>query len=227
LFRKKEKALVPVIILLGFYTAWFLWAPNPRYFVPAVPFILLLGGRGIASLMQYKKIHFLFISVLFVVFFINFIPGLAGLYGNLKPFDFYKSGFDRPAYHARLTTSPYTAFSFMNENSDKNAKVFLIGESRGYNLKRSYHASSPYERQLISDYLAKNSTAQGLAADLKKSGYSFIVVNFAEWKRTRDFLKIPAMNFAPRGTPEGNLLLEFFRSLQVLHQDKNCEIYAL
>jgi len=227
LFRKKEKALGPVIILLGFYTAWFLWAPDPRYFVPAVPFILLLGGRGIASFMQYKKIHFLFIFTVFAVFLINFIPGLAALYGNLKPFNFYNSGFDRQAYHARLTTSPYAAFSFINENSHKNAKVFLIGESRGYNLKRLYNASSPYERQLISDYLAKNSTAKGLAADLKKAGYSFIVVNLAEWKRTRDFLKIPAMNFAPKGTPEGNLLLEFFRSLQVLHQDKNCIIYAL
>jgi hypothetical protein len=227
LFRKKEKALGPVIILFGFYTAWFLLAPNPRYFVPAVPFILLLGGRGIASLMQYKKTHFLFILALFVVFLINFIPGLAALYGNLKPFDFYNNGFDRRAYHARLTTSPCAAFSFMNENSHKNAKVLLIGESRGYNLKRPYNASSPYERQLVSDYLAKNSTAIGLAADLKKSGYSFIVINFAEWKRTREYLKIPAMNFAPKGTPEGNLLLEFFRSLRVLYQDKNCVIYAL
>jgi hypothetical protein len=227
LLRKKQEALGPVIILLGFYSAWFLWAPNPRYFVPAVPFILLLGARGIALLVHYKKVHFLFILALLALFLINFIPVLAGLYVNLKPFDFYAGGLNRDAYEERLLTSPFAAFCFMNENTPRNSKVLLIGDSRGYNLKRQYHASSPYERQLISDYLAENSTAKGLAADIKKAGYSFIIVNFAEWKRTRDFLKIPAMNFAPKGTPEGNLLLELFRSLQPIYQDKKCVIYAL
>lgn len=227
LFRKKEKTLGPLIIISGFYIIWFLWAPDPRYFVPAVPFILLASIRGVDCLSQYRKIHLVFATVLAALFVINFVPVLVNLYGNLKPFDFYSSGFDRAAYHEKLTTSPFAAFNFINENTPTNAKILLIGESRGYNLKRPYHASSPYERQLISDYLSKNGTESELAAALKKDGYSYIVVNFAEWRRTRDFLKIPAMNFAPKGSKEGYLLLELFRTLKMLYQDKNCVVYAL
>lgn len=227
LIKRKEGFSAVAIALLFFYVVWWFLAPHPRYFVPAVPLILLIGARGAAALPDKKAFRTVFAAVIAIVFAINFIPVCQSLYETLRPFEFYKSGFDRPAYEQRLTTSPFAAFNFLNEQTPKNSKILLIGESRGYNLRRSYHASSPYERQLMIDYLEQYKTAPALRSELKKAGYEYILVNFAEWKRTRDALKIPAMNFAPQRTQKGFLFIDLLRSLTSVYSDKNCSVYRL
>jgi hypothetical protein len=227
LLKRKEGFAGPMIALICFYTAWWLLAPHPRYFVPAIPLILLLGARTVTVLGEYKKWRLLFVGLAVIIFAFNFIPSLTSLYNVMKPLDFYRSGLDRAAYEERLSSSPFAAFCFINENTPKTSKILLIGESRGYNLKRPYHSSSPYERQLITDYLDKYKTAEELRAEMQRAGFNYILVNFAEWKRTRDMLKIPVMDFAPKGSQKSNLFVEFIRSLASIYSDKRCVIYRL
>ncbi len=216
------------LIILFFYLFWFLMAPTPRYLIPAVPFILLI----VVSVAGEKKPGRNWYTVLIVPIVLlsiwNAIFVFQGIFYFLNPPGFY-AGFDRIAYRARILTSPSGAIEYLNRNTDpaSGVKALFIGESRGYGLKREYHASSPYEKQMITEYMEKVQSGSELNRLLLKDGYSHLLVNFGEWARVYEVLKIRFMNITPPGTQLYTVFNGLLRNSKELYRDRNCAVFEL
>jgi hypothetical protein len=89
--------------------------------------------------------------------------------------------------HATYPLPSHRAMRFVNEIAPPEARVLLVGDTRGFYLRRPFIASSPYNRSPLSLWAENSETADDLAARFREHGITHILVNAAESFRIKDY----------------------------------------
>jgi hypothetical protein len=81
----------------------------------------------------------------------------------------------------------YPAAAQINRHLPADARILLVGEGRGYYIERAYAASTPFDPILVERLAARAVRERlGLAALLRREGFSHLLVNRAEMARVAD-----------------------------------------
>lgn len=113
---------------------------------------------------------------------VNFLLGFAMLEKFYQAHALWGGGSSLREYRDRLVPA-YPAVAFLNAHAPAGARVLLIGEARGYYLKRPFVISSAYDRPLVRRYLGATRDAGSFVAAVRADGFSFLLVNFSEVER--------------------------------------------
>ncbi len=113
---------------------------------------------------------------------VNFLLGFAMLEKFYQAHSLWGGSSSLDEYRGRLVPA-YPAFAFLNAHAPAGAKVLLVGEARGFYLKRPFVVSSAYDRPLVRRYLGTAHDAGSFAAAVRADGFSFLLVNFSEVER--------------------------------------------
>ncbi len=84
----------------------------------------------------------------------------------------------------------YKAYSLINKFTRDNSKVLIVGEARGFYMKKPYMISTALDYSCIKYYLGKSKNGDQFFKILSKDGYSFLIVSIPELLRLGKKYKI-------------------------------------
>jgi hypothetical protein len=114
----------------------------------------------------------------------------------------------------------YPVFAYINANAPAQAKVLLAGEARNYYLKRPYRVSSAMDYCLLKKYLPRSRTSGEFVAAMRKDGFRYLVVNWAELQRLQE-------DYAILTASEKETLRYFLRPLEPLFRHGSTCLYRI
>lgn len=163
------------VIVLLYYTAWFLQTHQTRFLMPIIPLVALLAATGMEWLFTQKE------------FFSNLIKGGLMLYlamtswianpnarGEvLTHWQFLSGRLTRDAFLSTHVPG-YETFLYANQHLPRDAYVLLaLYECRGYYLDRKYAWANPISQRILKFEQFEN--AEDLANYLKEYGFTHIL----------------------------------------------------
>ena len=188
---------VSVLLAVGLATAGaFLWAGTgslPRFMVPT----LALGIAAAAAVPRR-------LAALAVVLFVALGGfGLVRTWNSLVDLGGMSAlGDDAVVYAApqltRLVGNPYPGYRAAAALPE-DARVLLVCEPRGFLLPRPFIAPSQHDPSPLREVLEQTADPQGARAELRRRGFSHLLVNTHEWERLG-----PTYPVLPWRGPEGH-----------------------
>lgn len=80
---------------------------------------------------------------------------------------------------------PYAGIEYINQNSPKESGVLLVGEPRGFYLRRRYRTASDDQASPLEVWANGSGTPEILRSRLKAEGMDYILINLSEMERRR------------------------------------------
>ncbi|MCP5047058.1 MAG: hypothetical protein GY940_07785 [bacterium] len=185
LFTKNKK---PMLLFFSLATlgAGIYFKPDIRVWI--IAFIIL----SIYVTSAYEALKGIPRKLMAVLFFVavgfNLFNGL-GLNENLYRSHELLMGKAGIEEYKTVSFPTYKAISFFNRNAPYTARVLLLGEARGFYLKRPYVVSSGDDFSLLKKYLAVSSNPAQFRAAVKADGIDYIIYNDMEFKRLQRLYK--------------------------------------
>ena len=169
-----------------FYLLWSFSTTVVRYLMPALP----VGAVLIAFSLLWKKTDIfkkLVLGVMIVSFYASFLAGVRLFYVR----DCWKVFFGYETKKEFLTNTSvnypsgyYDMAAWLNENTKPDSKILLFGDARTLYYERKILANSVFDRNALSDYLARSRNEDELRDNLKKDSIGYIALNVVEAIRT-------------------------------------------
>ena len=162
-----------------------------RFFIPAIPVLSIVMGYFLVNYSEVSFMKKIITTVAGVMFLSNIYYGAGNMKISLNPYGILTGLQSKSEYlsQARSTyPSPsYPVFEWINNNTAAAAKVLVIGEYRGYYLKRAYIGSTIFDRMPVIEYTRQAKSGDELYERFGKEGITHIMVNMAEvirlWER--------------------------------------------
>jgi 4-amino-4-deoxy-L-arabinose transferase-like glycosyltransferase len=184
-------------VTLAYLPYWFLSARIVRYLVLVVPCAALLIAHARAALPPGGCARRALGALL-----------IAGMLHNLGSFALDElTAFEpvavalgaetREAFLARKLPS-YDTLRFASRTLPRDAKVFFIGETRGYHLDRDYIANSAHDPSLLAGLVRRTRDAGGVARELRSLGVTHLLYHPGEAVRLE--LEYRTFNWQPGET---------------------------
>ncbi len=217
---------LPLLLLRPFrQKKWLLWAllllAIAPFFTGSIrfiyaAFILLavfsLQGYEAAGGKTLKTIFYLLITV-------NFIMGFALLEKFYLGHYMLSGKFSSRQYIEHFFPT-YPVFAYINANAPPRARILVAGEARNYYLERPYQVSSAMDYCILKKYLEESRTSDEFTAAIKKTGYSYLLVNMSELQRLQKHYSI--LNETERET-----LLHFLQPLMPVFRSGSTCLYKI
>ncbi len=193
IFRKLDKLVGhSLIVVCAGYAVWYPVQLPYRYVLPLfIALSVCLGWAAYAVTERFKAFKLLVAAIVAANFMAVFAMALGmGLNGYLSkgmPKDEFLS-VTQPSY----PNPPYAAIDWINKNLRPDAKVFFIGESRPFYMKRDFISYSVEANvQPLIAYLRKAKDPDDFHAMLRAENFTHLLVNYREAVRNnityRDF----------------------------------------
>lgn len=148
-----------------------------RYIYVAFVFLAMI----VAAI--YEKHGRRFLQVIFAaVILINFATGLFILEGVYEARLVYFNKMPQEAYISSRFPM-YNVYHIINTQTERDARILVAGETRGYYLKRPYMIASPYDYSILKKYVNAATNAANFAQAIKADGFDYLVFNLAEFSR--------------------------------------------
>ncbi len=181
LFFKQEEKWLLVFGLLYLGTGAF-FTGSIRFMYLAVALLALFAARVYCYLeARGKLLKHLFLLVVGL----NLVTAFAYHERIYRAHYLYSGKTTVEAYKA--TGFPaYPAVEYINSHAAAGAGVLLVGEARGYYLKRPYHAASALDYSVLKPYLRTARTAKEFRALLQRDELRYIIYDSVEFKRLQD-----------------------------------------
>lgn len=128
----------------------------------------------------------------------------------------------KTAYLARMV-SYYPAAVFVNTQLPENARVYVLGDQRGYYYDREVQITPIFSKNRFTEWANDSKDAGELRSVLQQAGVTHIVFNHAEWNRLNR--SYPTLRFSTLGEKNWTDLQN--HGLKQLYTDSACSIYAL
>ncbi len=165
-----------------------LWAGGPhvlRYLIPLLPGLCLLLAWSLLELERWARSATWVLALrILVVLSLGLGAGRVFLL-VVRDFDPYAVTLgleDETNYLTRRGVHYAKAASWLRLRYP-SARVLVLGDSRVAYLPPRSEASSVFERHPMRGWLASARQPQDVGALLRRKGYDFVLVNFAEWSR--------------------------------------------
>ncbi len=183
LFIRKTDRLIKhsLALFCAGYLVWYMGASGYRYMLPLfVVLALCLGWAAYFISERFKVFKLLCTAILAVNFVAVFSMALT------LGFDVYFAqgvsrddflSVSRPSY----PNPPYAAIEWINKNLPQDSKVFFIGESRPFRMKRDFLSYSiELNVQPLMAYLKKAKDPDDFYALLRGENFTHLLINYRE-----------------------------------------------
>ena len=158
-------------------------------------------------------------TVFFLLIVMNFVMGVALLEKFYLGHTLWSGTLSSRQYKEHFFPA-YPVFAYINANAPAQAKVLLAGEARNYYLKRPYRVSSAMDYCLLKKYLPRSRTSGEFVAAMRKDGFRYLVVNWAELQRLQE-------DYAILTASEKETLRYFLRPLEPLFRHGSTCLYRI
>ncbi len=166
----------PIVLVTAFFSFllafWFLTSQQIRYLIPALGMLALIGGWGIVQIAP--RLRFASkIGAAMLALWLLFAPYWL-VQNNRVAWDVI-SGAQTPTAYLRRTFSGFDAMEYANQNTPKNAKFAVFGESRCFYLDRNYFWGDDLHNNLIP--FEKIQNGADFARALRSLGTTHVLAN--------------------------------------------------
>jgi hypothetical protein len=166
-------------VLLAYVPYWFLSARIVRYLVLVVPCAALLVAHARTALVPGSRAHRALGAVLIAGMLHNLAFFAVDELTVFEPVAVALGAETREAFLSRKL-QPYEAMRFASRTLPRDAKVFFIGETRGYHLDRDYIANSAHDPSLLAALVRRTRDAGGVARELRALGVTHLLYHPGE-----------------------------------------------
>lgn len=90
---------------------------------------------------------------------------------------------------------PYAGIEYINRHAPEDSGVILVGEPRGFYLRRRYRTASDDQASLLEVWADGSATPEMLRRRLKAEGVNYILINLSEMERRRLWAKVSPARF--------------------------------
>ncbi len=197
IFIKKDDDIKIIYKLLLFslfsYIFWAIFGfSRIKYYSPAIPALSIIAGYTISKVYNLNKLAGNICLFVFSVLILNnFFFLLPIAHNSYKPFSILTGSLNLNQY---LSTSQpgypypsYSAYNYINNNTDKTAKVLIFGDAKCFYIKRRFIASDVAGMNPLIEYLKNVNSADEYYNFLLSQGFTHIVVNMGEGIRTAGY----------------------------------------
>ena len=165
------------VIVLIYYTAWFLQTHQTRFLMPALPIIALLSASGIFWIWQKSncQIRTVIEIGLIVSFLVSGLGTINASFPYLKNNWLFLTGrISRDELIERYIPG-FDTFVYANKNLPQNSLIWMaLWESRGYYLDKKYSWANPIGQRVIK--LEEMKSPEELAKVLNEQGITHILL---------------------------------------------------
>ncbi len=178
---KKEVRNLWIVFIFS-YISWSFSSTTIRHLFSAYFLISILAAYYINEAFEgwFKSVlkTFLFITVIFSINWIIYLMKTEERYrvvlGEIKKEDYLSVS------HPRYPNPSYSLIKYINENLDENSKVLFVAEPKSFYIKKKFEASSVFDRNPLVDITMKSQNEKEIYDELKKMGFTHILINIAE-----------------------------------------------
>ncbi len=202
----KKKLRLIIVIGLVFL---FLWLTNNyvfRYFAPLLGLFAFMGAYAWLKLLHHREplLKLLLSAGLGLILFVN-VWSILIQFGRHEPLKVAINAESESEYLSRKLAS-YPAIEYVNK-LDQPVKVLFVGDEKSFYCTRSYVCNTTYNYNPLIVALGHSNSIDDVKRQLKKDGFTHIIVNFQELERL-----ILNYNYT-RGLPpeKAPMLPEFWR----------------
>ena len=182
LFKKMDRLIkYSLAAFCAGYAAWYMSGLEFRYILPLFTVLSVCLGWAVSLISERFKAFKLLVAAMLAVNLLSVFAAALKLGLN----DYFAKRASKEEYLSvtRLTSShpPYAAIDWMNNNLPPDAKVFFIGESRPFYLKRDFLSySAEINVQPLMAYLRKANSPDDLYAALSGEKFTHLLINYRE-----------------------------------------------
>jgi hypothetical protein len=182
-FKKIKKGFILIFALLLLFISPF-FGEAFRYIY--IVFILL----SIFVAMSYQFVNSRLLKILFLVLiFFNGVYSIFTLESIYSGRKIYFEGQSIDEY--RMNYFPtHKAYKTINSIADKNDRILVGGEARGFHLKRKYMISSAHDYSIFKKYLKGCNSKEEFLKKIKDDGFDYLIFNLREFKRLQSYKRL-------------------------------------
>ena len=172
-----------------YYVFWVLGRPYLRYFTPALAVGAIILSYGVYRLEKYCR--GLLLTAMALVFASNILFTMDVQRNTQDPVKVVLGIQSRNEY--LMTQRPshvspyYSAAEWINRSTPKTSRVMVLGDPRGFFLKRRFISSPPGDYSAIVKMAQEAKTGEDLYAALKREGFTHFIFNAPELRRTASY----------------------------------------
>lgn len=166
-------------VALAYLPYWFLSARIVRYLVLVVPCAALLVAHARTALAPGGRARRALGALLIAGMLHNLVFFAVDELTVFEPVAVALGAETREAFLSRKLQC-YETMRFASRTLPRDAKVFFIGETRGYHLDRDYIANSAHDPSLLAALVRRTRDAGGVARELRALGVTHLLYNPAE-----------------------------------------------
>ena len=180
---------LPLAAILGggWWLFWILTAQTQRFCLPALAILVLVAS--IVAVRSVGRVRLVWVGVMAYLALVHmayagFMSLRTGGYrealGAVSRADYLAQA--QPTY-----PSPYyRAAQYINEKTEPDSRVLMVGETRGFYLERRFLASTAVSPAPLARRANESSSPEALAQRLREAGFTHVLVNGVESYRLRN-----------------------------------------
>ena len=184
--RLSRPSIYCLLFGAGVYAFWFLVMQQTRYLIPALPALSIVAAEIVVllwaetkGLVRYAASGLVAIMAVWGLYLAGGLAfyGVPGVFGGtaFPAWPVVSGQITREAYVAKTLGPLGEACFFINQNTEKTAKVAIFDETRGFYLDREYLWAQPDHAAGLIPYDSYSSVEAWLA-DFKQKGYTTLLL---------------------------------------------------
>ncbi|MCP4152032.1 MAG: hypothetical protein GY757_30100 [bacterium] len=183
LFNRRERNVPVLLFALLFLLAGSFFTGSIRFMYIALVLLSIYTVLVFHSL-ENKIATYL----LYIIIGLNIITGF-GYHERIYRSHYLYSGKVDAWEYKTVGFPSYPAVTFVNTYTPEGSNILVVGETRGYYLKRPYRISSALDYSILKKYLAGTPDYTDFVSALKKDDIHFIIFNRQEFERLQKAYK--------------------------------------
>jgi hypothetical protein len=198
----RKNGAVKLLSLFGaaFFVVWLMTKPILRFLYPVLPAAAFIAAYGAVNFWRRGGVMKYLLTALASIFVVSNFYMYFAVERFIEPFGAAIGTETRAAYLSRkLLSSPYPAFSFINEELPADSLILFVGERRGYYCRRKYVTIEVFSagQNPIVEWANSSPDAAGFRSRLKENGFTHVLYNVNEGERLRGY---GLFNFSRNGS---------------------------
>jgi hypothetical protein len=205
----------------GFFVLWAINRPVLRFMLPISPLLALLTGY--AWVHGLEKQHFLIrwtargfmtaflVSGLFLFFYTTHFLSSFGV----------ALGIETKSDYLARKLDYYPAATFVNRELPETARLYILGDQRGYYYERETVISPVFSKNPLMEWANAATDVQELAKKLQSQGITHVLINRSEFERLKSY---PYARFTEHGERNWQ---ELQKKMKSIYRDNACEVFQV
>jgi hypothetical protein len=179
LARRRRLVLTAAVVSLA---GWLLTSQTVRYAFPVAAMLAVLAAVGMRWLPRWAAATAAAIAAVTVVLGVTDLASFT--FGRLEIQRIWSGEATREEWRHRVTVNdPLPAYRAAEDGLLPSARLLVVGEGRSWGCRVPHHVSSPYDLQLVQDWVESLPDSESVARAAASEGWSHLLINWGELAR--------------------------------------------